>query len=240
MNHFRRAGKRCTTSYRTDEELAWNITMMGDPGINSTWGYAEPNLAPLNEPEPGVAELLAHYKRHLDLYTLQESAARIGVWRNWQSLAYESSETHLSVCVMEHLLWKRRIPFSIITDRFIDPKELRAFDLLIVPNVKFVSDEQLRTIEGFVAAGGSVLLTEQAATWNGAQRIRSKDPLARLLKPYGRSDTAPVFAEHGKGKVAYLPKIDYAHPAHSLEGDSTTSITPGATVGTGKNRRTRP
>jgi len=227
MNHFRRAGKRCTTSYRTEEELAWNITMGGDPGINSTWGYAEPNLAPLNEPAPGVAELLAHYKRHLELYTLQEPAARVGVWRNWQSLAFESSETHVSVCVMEHLLWKRRIPFSTITDRFIDQKELRAFDLLIVPNVKFVSDEQLRTIEEFVAAGGKVLLTEQTATRDGEERIRSRDALERLLKPYGRSDADTVFAEHGKGRAAYLPKIDYVHRAHSLEGGLYNKYYPG-------------
>ena len=227
MNYFRRTGQRGCTSFSTDEELAWNITMNGDPGINTTWGYAEPNKMPLNEAPPEVTELLAHYKRHLDLYTLQKPAARTAVWRNSPSLAYESTDTHFSVCIMEDLLSKRRVPFSIITDRFVNQKDLRDFDLLIVPNVKFASDEQLQVIQDFAAKGGTALVTEQTGTYDGNGRYRSKSALSKVLPPDGTQSESPVYVEHGKGRVAYLPKIDFVHPPRSLEGGLYNMYYPG-------------
>lgn len=219
MNYLRRAGRPILTSFSTEEELAWNLTMGGSPGINTSWGYAEPRKSPLNEPKPGVAELLAHYRRRLKLYTLQKPAARAAVWHNYQSFAYDSFSTHLSAFVMEHLLWERRVPFSIVTDSFISKKGLRDFDLLIAPNVQFVSDEQLRTIADFVHAGGAALLTEGTAAIDGEDRVRSQWALSDLLKGASASDQeAAAYAVYGKGRIAYLPKIDYVHPPRSLPG----------------------
>ena len=241
MNLARRMGKPVFTAYRSEEQLAWNMAMSGSPGINAHWGYAEPGKAMLNPPQPGVAEMLAHFRRHRELYVDVAPAARTGVWHNHESLAYFSFDTKHSVMIMEQLLFERRVPFSILTDSFISKSGLKDYDLLILPNVKFISDEKVEVIKDFVRRGGSALFTEHCASFNGEQRMRCANPLLELfagrlkcsdqrVEEVGTFDPnaqfrvakgsqgAPMYSEYGKGRVVYLPEIDFVHPPRSLPG----------------------
>jgi len=204
LNYLRRRGKEALTAYEDAESLAFNLTFAGNPGINAHWGYAEPGRMPRRPHQEGVKELLDHHRRRSGLYAGATPAARIAVWRNRQSLAYVSTDTHLSACVMEHLLFTCRIPFSIVTDGTIRPGALRRFDLVIAPDVEYVTAEQQRVLTTFVKRGGGLLVTEQTGVFDGAGRRRRRRALAELFE-------AGPFARLGKGAAAYLPKIDYVH-----------------------------
>ncbi len=230
---YRRLGKPCVCSYRDEAELAFNLTFRGHPGINAHWGYAEPGRAPLREAQPGVAELLSHFRDHRDLYVGARSAARVAVWRNAMSLAFVSTDTHLSAAVVEHLLYINRIPFSIVMDGCIEHEDLSLFDLLILPNVEFVSAHQLSRLSAYVERGGSLLITERSGIYTGEPRKRSAPAFAHLFATPVRGPSAteeeaqtldpnrqftlrhtagePARALHGKGRVVYLPVIDYVH-----------------------------
>lgn len=214
MNFYRRLGKQIFTAYRDEESLAFNLTFAGDPGINMQWGYAEPGRAPLNPHQPGVKELLDHYQRHLQLYTLVSSAARTAVWRGKKSLAYVSTDTHLSACVMEHILFTNRIPFSIVQDGYITDEKLSEFDLVILPNVEFVSDEQIGALTRFVENGGALLITERSGTYTAEPRVRKQPGFAPL---FGEWTGGPALETYGQGRVAYLPKIDYVDKPHTFK-----------------------
>jgi len=219
MNFYRRLGKRVWTAYHDEESLAMNLTFCGDPGINTRWGYAEPGRAPLNPHQPGVKELLDHYKRRLDLYLGVSSAARTATWRGKQSLAYVCTDTHLSACVMEHVLFTNRIPFSIVEDGFICDERLGAFDLVILPNVEFISDEQIGVLTRFVEHGGSLLITERSGVCTSEPRYRRAPAFGHLFPgPCGRPQpTSTTTATYGRGRVAYLPRIDYVHRPHAFK-----------------------
>lgn len=233
MLFARRLGKPVVTSYRDEEELAFNMTFAGHPGINMHWGYAEPGRMPLRPAQPGVAELLALFRRQTALYTAARPAARVAIWRNPQSLALVSFATHLSACVLEQTLFNQRIPFSIVQDGFITPAGLRDFDLVIVPDVEFVSDTQVRTLEAFVRRGGGLLITERSGLYSEEPRIRRVPAFAPLFTGGLRAATGrlqenanldefkqfamqegggtPACATLGRGRVSYLPVIRYVH-----------------------------
>lgn len=242
MNYFRGAGKAPITAFRDEEALAFNIAFAGHPGINQKWGYSEPGKAPLGKPMPGVMALLQHYKNNRPLYLDGRSAARIAVWRNTQSLSLVSTDTHLSVCVMEQLLFDARIPFRIIDDNVVNSSEINTFDLVIVPNVEFIACQTLEHLEHYAKQGGAVLVTEKSGTFTSEPRKRKNWAFSKLFAQAGSHATAsdtieteaitmdpnaqfklvqstgqPLMANIGKGRAGYLPLIDYIHQPHAFE-----------------------
>lgn len=251
MKLMRQLGKSVFTAYHDEESLAFNLSFCGNPGINQSWGYAEPRKGELKDPQRGVMPLLKQFKNNKDLYCQVSPLARIAVWRNQKSLAFINFDTHLSSCVMEHILFSRRIPFTIIQDEFINEEGLKNLDLLILPDVEYVSDEQVKMIEFFVENGGSVLITENSGIFNGEGRKRAVPVFASMfgnnfsdgggnLSETANFDPNKQFemnpksgisstAVYGKGRCAYLSEIEYKyHPrtfktGHNIHYDSIDS-----------------
>jgi len=237
--HARRMNKIMLSAYREEESLAFNLTFSGHPAINSRWGYAEPGKMPLNDHQPGVKELLDHYKRNLALYIGAGPACRVAVWRNQKSLAYVSTDTYLSASVVEQTLFNHRIPFSIVQDGFINDEKLGEFDLVILPDVEFVSDEQVAALTRFVENGGRLLITEHSGMYTSEPRIRKTPAFAHLFAGEYNGSSAkleenatidehkqfalkldggdPACASFGKGRAAYLPKLDYIYKPHTFK-----------------------
>jgi len=233
MNFYRRLGKSVYTAYGDEETLAFNLTFAGNPGINQHWGYAEPGRRPLNPAQPGVAELLAHYRRHTALYTPVRSAARIGLWRSKLSLAFISTGTYLSACVLEQTLFNHRIPFSIISDGHVNGEKLKEFDLLILPDSQYVSQAQAAALIEFVKKGGSLLITENSGLYNDEGRRRTSPVFGPLFAGDWKAGSSrssetwsfdphqqfitlgeagqPARALFGRGRAAYLPKLEYVY-----------------------------
>jgi len=239
LNYYRGLGKPTMTAYKDEQTLALNLTLSGNPGINQAWGYAEPGRAPLRPHQPGVKELLDHWRRNRPLYVAARSAARIAVWRESKSLAFVSTDTHLSACVIEQLLFDSRIPFRIVSSGVVNTDELGAFDVLILPDVEFIGDATIERLTEFVRAGGSLLITEKSGQYTDAPRRRARPALAHLfagpLRATATSEVEaanidpnaqfrllttagqPALTRFGSGRAVYLPKIDYVYPPHTFQ-----------------------
>lgn len=236
---YRRLGKPCVSAYRDEAGLAFNLTFRGHPGIHTAWGYAEPGRAPLSEPTLEVKKLLDHFRRHRDLYLRAGSAARVAVWRSRQSLAYVSTDTHLSACVFEHLLFVNCIPFSIIMDGMVEKGNLTEFDLIILPDVELVSQQQVEILTGYVASGGGLLISERTGIYTAEPRKRSNPAFVHLFQKAPDHSEAGIdeafvmdpnrqfamrfttgssaLGYYGKGRVAYLPEIRYRYRARHFK-----------------------
>jgi hypothetical protein len=236
MNLARKLSKSVLTSFRDEESLAFNLCFSGNPGINMNWGYAEPKKAELNSAQLGVSELLRHFKEHKDLYCQSAPMARTYIWRSQRSLAYISFDTHLSACIIEHVLFKRRIPFSIIQDEQLNTEALAPCDLLILPDVEYISDEQVTVLTAFVSNGGSLLITEKSGIYDGNGRKRTASAFSSIFNggnlksgeenetgnfdPNKQIELKSGYAESktvlfGKGRCAYLSGIAYKYlPRH--------------------------
>jgi len=152
-------------------------------------------------------DLIKFFRERRDLYAQTKTLANVAVLRSFQSLAWESFETHLSALLVEQTLIRNRVPFHIIFDDGLD--DLARYNALILPNVQFMSDEAIAKVQRYVEDGGGLLVTDRTGLCNEIGRQRRRPGLADLLDTGGSTATQ---VERGKGRAAYLPKIEPCHP----------------------------
>ncbi|MCX7604269.1 MAG: beta-galactosidase trimerization domain-containing protein [Bryobacteraceae bacterium] len=78
-------------------------------------------------------------------------------------------------------LLEGRHAFAFVHEDDLSPETLAPFDLLILPNAAWLSDEQARRIEAFAARGGSVIADFETGLYDGRGRPRADFALARLF-----------------------------------------------------------
>lgn len=130
----------------------------------------------------------------------------------------------------EFLLDKsRKISFSVITDEQIEAGELEAFDTLILPSVRAMSDEEIEQIKAFMERGGSVLATWTPGvyypdgTWRGWRFIEEAFGVAFV-----------DFVERGAGNYrVYQDTFPGYTPPGLYRPDYTFDNDPGSTPDAG-------
>lgn len=60
-------------------------------------------------------------------------------------------------------LMEANIPFEVITDRFLNAKDLAAFSLLVMPDAACLSDAQNETVRQYVRQGGNLVATHKTS-----------------------------------------------------------------------------
>ena len=82
---------------------------------------------------------------------------------------------------MYHALVEARVPFEMVNDQLLDAEPLRAFKLLILPNVATLSDEQCGKIRQFVDSGGSLMATFETSVYDKGGNRREDFGLSDLF-----------------------------------------------------------
>jgi hypothetical protein len=87
-----------------------------------------------------------------------------------------------------HALVEARVPFEMVHDRLLDPERLRAFRLLVLPNIACLSDGQCDQLRAFVASGGGIVATYETSLYDESGAPRGQFGLSDLFgaKPAGR------------------------------------------------------
>jgi len=82
---------------------------------------------------------------------------------------------------MYHALVEDRIPFEMVNDKLLDTEHLKAFKLLILPNIAALSDAQCDQLRKFVEGGGSLVATFETSLYDEEGKARSNFGLADML-----------------------------------------------------------
>jgi hypothetical protein len=82
---------------------------------------------------------------------------------------------------MYHLMVENSVPFEMVNDRLLDADHLRAFKLLILPNVAALSDAQCEQLRQFVQKGGSLMATYETSLYDENGKRRSDFGLADIF-----------------------------------------------------------
>ena len=162
---------------------------------------------------------------------------------------YSSSQIDTSCMSRHHTTGRLRLhslflvelstPFGIVQDEVVNDEGLRAFDLLILPNVEHVSEEQLAVLYRFVEGGGSLLITERSGVYNGRARRRTTPAFAEMFasalatsssgrveaidfdpnRQFASKDEAGVSATatYGSGRAAYLAEIAFRYKPRAFK-----------------------
>lgn len=67
---------------------------------------------------------------------------------------------------MYHSLIEDRMPFEMVNDRLLDEERLKAFKLLVLPNIAALSAAQCKQLRQFVEGGGSIVATYETSLYD--------------------------------------------------------------------------
>ena len=101
-------------------------------------------------------------KSHGYIYESAKCAADVGIYMNRESFIGDNSNAWHSVQGTIQLLLSAHIPFRFV-DRD-DPSLLAGLRLLIIPDIRAISDSMLKEFSGFMKVGGSIIATGESAS----------------------------------------------------------------------------
>ena len=113
----------------------------------------------------GWHQLNERYLRNL------KPLAAVGLVYSQQSAAYYGADEMAAKIEDPALgfyqaLIEMRLPFEMVHDGLLDEEHLRPFDLLILPNIAALSDDQCQQLRAFVARGGSLVATRETSLYD--------------------------------------------------------------------------
>lgn len=93
----------------------------------------------------------------------------------WQQKSNEHSDG------MYHALVEERIPFEMVNDRLFEIDNLKAYKLLILPNIAALSNKQCEQLREFVEQGGSLVATFETSLYDEEGKQRADFGLADIF-----------------------------------------------------------
>jgi len=155
----------------------------------------------------------------------EKPLANVGMLYSEQTQRFYGGEKHQKnprhhEMGMYHALIEARIPFEMVHEQYLEDKHINQFNLLVLPNIASLSDQQCQKIRDYVNRGGSLLATFETSLYN---------ELGEKRKNFGLGDVFGVSFDgevEGPMKNSYLScekeKGEY-HPV--LDGfEDTTRI----------------
>ena len=139
-------------------------------------------------------------------YVETENVADVAVLRTWPSMAYSIGPTLVPTILMEQVLIQHKIPFDIIFDEQIG--KINNYQMIILPGQESLSQENIDRLIAYAKNGGTVLFTDNTATYNKWREQRPQNPLLELLgTSVDEEKTDSMVKSIGKGRIVYIPKI---------------------------------
>ncbi|MGH9617591.1 MAG: hypothetical protein ACRD28_12695, partial [Acidobacteriaceae bacterium] len=203
------------TEFGAGESLAFNQTI----------GFAGGNPFP-----PEIVKYISFYKKNRDLYVGTKDVAPVAVFRSHPSITYHNSRAGLSAILVEQTLIQARVPFQILFDEHLADLSPDLCKVLILPDSECLSDHQIAMIRRFVESGGGLVATEESGLYDQWRRLRVEPGLIGLIDnqppaaPYQEEVKATSIVagpssqkEVGRGRVVYLPGIEFDGPLPSAQ-----------------------
>ncbi len=143
-----------------------------------------------------VRQLLTFHREHAAVYVGLRSAAKVALvssTRSQELAGRASAAPHGSDGLASVLharrgayraLVERQVPFDILPDSQLVPAaadgRLARYAALVLPNVAVLDDDQVATLDAYVAAGGGLVATYETGRYRPDGSVRDAVPLASL------------------------------------------------------------
>lgn len=132
-------------------------------------------------------------------YLPRQPIKPVGVYFSQKTRNYFADEFIPSYRGIMYLLLQAHLEFQVVT-----PRTLKGFagEVLILPDVKCLGDEELAQLKTFVESGNSLILTGESGAYDYWRQRRAENPLHKLL---GIQDTREKAMSLSGGKFLYHP-----------------------------------
>jgi hypothetical protein len=174
--------------------------------------YNDMNLGMVGDVRPDGVSLTPEARSYIDFFRAHAkdlssttSAAEVAVLRSFASVEFNPAVANASTVLFEQTLLESKIPFDIIFDRHVS--DLSKYRVLVLAGQDALGDAQLQAIRAFVEKGGGLVATGSTSMLTDWRLRRKKFGLSDLFGLEEPSNT-PVRRAFGKGRVAYLPRVE--------------------------------
>lgn len=190
------------------ENLAYHPYGLGHLGGPLT-GYWSPDATDEFRQSPAqevLKQYVDFYRTHAkDLLTGTKSRARVAIFRESASLAYNSQQPHRSTLNVEQALLEHNIPFDLVFPAQLE--RLADYACVVLANCECLDEDTANKLKIYVEAGGGLVATEHTGCFDEWRRPRKRSILSPL---FGTSFPAATHSTFGEGRTAYLPALEHA------------------------------
>ena len=145
---------------------------------------------------PGIRRALGFAADHMDFLAGVESCAQVAIAYNYDQTTYELFDTHYRdnraelhftehVRAMFHVLSDLHVPADYIVA--LTPENLKRYRLLVLDELRCMTDQEAAAVRDWVAGGGSLLALGDVSGCDLYERARAAYPLAGVLGVGGKS-----------------------------------------------------
>jgi hypothetical protein len=106
--------------------------------------------------------------------------------------------------------------FDFIAEQNFSAATLKRFRVVILPEVRYLSEERVRALRDYVSSGGIVVMIGNCAGFDEEGRQRSQDPFASGAPAKKMQGKVRVFSI-GKGFLAEVASLDVLVPRRAFE-----------------------
>jgi hypothetical protein len=159
------------------------------------------------------AQIYQFLRDHEAVFFDQVPVANVGIYYSratrdfYRAASGERDSFGAAFQGMEQVLMQKHIPYDLLADDQLDAAHLRKYRVLILPNVRCLSDREVATLRAFVEGGGNLIGTYATSLHDETGHKRNDFALA------------DVFGAHFTGQVADTRKDCYQYilePRHPL------------------------
>ena len=98
------------------------------------------------------------------------------------------------------------LPYDVLLDADISAQRLAKYRLLVLPNIKYLSQSQIGTIEEYVFKGVELIATDQSAAYDKQGKKRPQCGLAEVCGPI-ENLAGSEMNRYGAGSCLYIPEV---------------------------------
>jgi len=126
-------------------------------------------------------------KEHEQLLTRHASMASAGIYysratrQSFRKKSVEGDEFESFIKGIEKVLIENHIPHDFIADDQVSPERLKKYKLVILPDVRCISDKETSLLKEYVANGGNLLATYETGLYDQNGVMRQDFSLAEVF-----------------------------------------------------------
>ncbi|HPI73134.1 MAG TPA: beta-galactosidase trimerization domain-containing protein [bacterium] len=123
------------------------------------------------------------FETNADLYEGYSCAGRVALAFFYDQYYYLNIDHFRQVYALNRFLADQQIPFDYIHEGCLDPVQLSRYQAIILPNVVYLSNEQIAALKTYVGQGGTLITIGETATQDLCCRPRDAAVFNRRIKP---------------------------------------------------------
>jgi len=207
-------GNLCYVTRKEAAELAYAEAAAGGGGCYMHGHLEDPEYVQIERKYGDF------FKEHADLLGGYHSCADVAVAYCYDEVHMENVEHVRQVQKLTRYLLDQHILFDFVLEGDLADAQLSHYRVVILPDVRFMSDAQIKGVERFVQAGGMVILTRATGRYDQDGKPRTPAGFAALLEG-GVRDEKGVLAVGRGGTCVHSFDLSNLLPQDRISRDDT-------------------